>query len=418
MSAGPYRQLSWPDRHPANLPQMPDGGKATDPGPGSPSVGIVGGGQLARMLCEAASTLGVRTVVLAEGPGAPAADVAAAVRFGEPSSQEALDALAQECDVITFDHEQVDLDVLGAVVATGAVVRPGTATLELTVDKACMRTRLAGEGIPVPAFELVPPDAHDGVAAVAAMAEDHGWPLVLKACRGGYDGRGVWEAPDLARATEILDRARSAGISLLVEERVSITTELAVLVARRPGGAMAVWPATETTQIAGICRETRVPGSMHPDLADRATELGRRVAAVSGVVGVLAVELFAVGDDLVVNELAARPHNSGHWTMDGAVTSQFQNHLRAVLDLPLGSTDAVHPHVVTVNVLGSDVGDPRRHLSEGLSKPEAHVHLYGKAPRPGRKLGHVTRCGNDAERVRHDAWSAAAALGNPDPVGP
>jgi len=237
--------------------------------------------------------------------------------------------------------------------------------------------------------------------------------VVLQACRGGYDGKGVWEASDLARATEILDRAGSEGISLLVEERVAITSELAVLVARRPGGSTVVWPAIETIQMAGICRETRVPGSLHPDLAARATELGRRVAAVSGVVGVLAVELFAVGDDLVVNELAARPHNSGHWTIEGAVTSQFENHLRAVLDLPLGSADAVHRHVVMVNVLGAEGSDPRRHLAEGLSIPDARAHLYGKAPRPGRKLGHVTVCGDDAEQVRHDAWTAATALGNP-----
>jgi len=376
-------------------------------------VGIVGGGQLARMLCESASALGVRTVVLAEEPGAPAADVAAAVRIGAPTSQEALHALARECDVITFDHEQVDLAVLDAVTAVGAVVRPGTAALALTVDKARMRTRLREEGIPVPAFDMVPAGGDHGVATVAAMGADHGWPVVLKACRGGYDGKGVWEASDLARATEILDRAGSEGISLLVEERVAITSELAVLVARRPGGATVVWPATETIQMAGICRETRVPGSLHPDLAARATELGRRVAAVSGVVGVLAVELFAVGDDLVVNELAARPHNSGHWTIEGAVTSQFENHLRAVLDLPLGSADAVHRHVVMVNVLGAEGSDPRRHLAEGLSIPDARAHLYGKAPRPGRKLGHVTVCGDDAEQVRHDAWTAATALGNP-----
>lgn len=390
---------------------MPDGGKAIDPDPGSPTVGIVGGGQLARMLCEAASALGVRTVVLAQEPSAPAAEVATAIRLGSPSSKAALRALATECDVITFDHEQVDLDVLGAV--DGAKVHPGTATLALTVDKARMRSRLAQEAIPMPAFSLLPPTVRDAAAAVAAMAAAHGWPLVLKACRGGYDGKGVWEVPDLVRATEILQRAQAEGIPLMVEEHVPITTELAVLVARRSDGSAVVWPATETTQVAGICRETRVPGSLSTDLAERATQLGRRVAEVSGVVGVLAVELFAVGQDLLVNELAARPHNSGHWTMEGAVTSQFQNHLRAVLDLPLGSPDLLYPHVVMVNVLGASRGDPRRRLSGALSLPGAHVHLYGKTPRPGRKLGHVTTCGSDAEQVRTDAWAAATALGNP-----
>jgi 5-(carboxyamino)imidazole ribonucleotide synthase len=240
--------------------------------------------------------------------------------------------------------------------------------------------------------------------------------VVAKAARGGYDGKGVWPVADAAEAARVCARAGERGVPLLVEARVPIDTELAVVVARRPGGDSVAWPVVETAQLEGVCREVRYPGSVDPALAARATELAREVAAVARAVGVLAVEFFYADGQLLVNEIAARPHNSAHWTIEGALTSQFENHLRAVLDLPLGSTAPLHPHVASVNVFGSPGPSPLAGLADALSVRGAHVHLYGKAPRPGRKLGHVTVCGDDADDVRARAWAAARALGSPVPA--
>jgi 5-(carboxyamino)imidazole ribonucleotide synthase len=378
-------------------------------------VGIVGGGQLARMACQAASAMGLVTVVLAEHADDAAAGAAAELVVGVPTVEKDLRLLAERCDVVTFDHEQVDLALLAALEAAGSVVRPGLATLEMAVDKARMRRRLAAAGIGVPAFTVL--DAPDP-AAVCAFAADHGWPVVAKAARGGYDGKGVWPVADAAAADAACRRATAAGTALVVEETVAIDAELAVLVARRPGGEAVAWPAVETAQVEGVCREVLVPGRLDPEVTAAAGALARRVADVAGSVGVLAVELFWSAGRLLVNEVAARPHNSGHWTIEGAVTSQFENHLRAVLDLPLGATRPTAPQVASVNVFGAEDGsDPSSRLAGALCVDGAHVHLYGKAPRPGRKLGHVTVCGDEGDDVRARAWEAARALGTPVPAG-
>lgn len=381
----------------------------------SRSVGIVGAGQLARMACEAASALGLRTVVLAEHADDAATGVADEVVLGVPSRSKDLRLLADRCEVVTFDHELVDLDVLRTLIDEGVTVRPGVATLEMAIDKAEMRARLSGAGIPVPAhLVLADPDP----AAIGTFASEHGWPVVVKAARGGYDGKGVWIAADAEQAAEICQQASASQVSLLVEELVAIEAELAVLVARRPDGETRSWPVVETAQVDGVCREVLVPGRLTPDVAAAARDVAERVAEVAGSVGVLAVELFLSRHGLVVNEVAARPHNSGHWTIEGAVTSQFENHLRAVLDLPLGSTAITAPEVASVNVFGSAEGaDPGAALADALAIDGAHVHLYGKAPRPGRKLGHVTVCGEHADDVRARAWTAARALGTPVPAG-
>jgi 5-(carboxyamino)imidazole ribonucleotide synthase len=373
-------------------------------------IGIVGAGQLARMLGEAASALGLRTVVLAEHPTDAAVGIATDVLPGVPAVEADLRALAERAPVVTFDHEQVDLDLLARVEASGTIIRPGLRTLQLATDKLEMRIRLAAAGVPGPAFAALAAD--DPVGAVRKFADDHGWPVVVKAARGGYDGKGVWpvSSPDDAAAV-----CRAATGPLLVEELVPIDAELAVLVARRPGGETVTWAPVETTQVDGVCREVLVPGRLDRAVADAAVTIGRRVADVADAVGVLAIELFWAGGQLLVNEIAARPHNSGHWTIDGAVTSQFENHLRAVLDLPLGSTGPTAPAVASVNVFGDPDGtDPAAVLAAGLVVDGAHVHLYGKEPRPGRKLGHVTVCGDDADDVRSRAWAAALALGTPD----
>ncbi len=388
-------------------------------GAGRPTVGIVGAGQLARMSCEAASALGISTVVLAERADDSAAEVAGRLLLGGPASAAEMAALAQACDVVTFDHEQVDLSLVADLEEKGHAVHPGPATLEMAVDKGAMRRIFAEAGLPQPSFSVLEPGlgAQEAARAVGRFAGEHGWPVVLKAARGGYDGKGVWPLADQQAADEVCREARAAGIELLVEEMVAIEAELAVLLARDPEGRVVAWPAVETAQIDGVCREVLVPGRLEEEILDEAQRLGRRVADVAGSVGVLAVELFLSGGALTVNEIAARPHNSGHWTIEGAVTSQFENHLRAVLGLPLGATDPTAPAVASVNVFGGpDGSDPRQHLGAALAVPGAHVHLYAKAARPGRKLGHVTVVGEDPVQVRHLAWQAATALGTPVPA--
>jgi phosphoribosylaminoimidazole carboxylase PurK protein len=386
------------------------------------SVGIAGAGQLARMACEAASGLGLRTVVLAAHPDDAATEVASEVLVGLPTVEKDLRLLADRSDVVTFDHEHVDLSLLQLLAGEGVVVRPGAGTLALAVDKSRMRNRLQEAGVPVPAHADLPQAQASGVddvvTAVEEFAGQHGWPLVLKAARGGYDGKGVWPVGDRPEAEAVCRRAAEAGLELLVEEQVAIDTELAVLVARRPGGETVSWDPVETVQEDGICREVLVPGALSGELAAQAGALARRVAEIAGSTGVLAVELFWAGGRLMVNEVAARPHNSGHWTIEGSTTSQFENHLRAVLDLPLGSTERTAPHAACVNVLGgADGRDPAQLLGAALTEEGAHVHLYGKAARPGRKLGHVTVLGADATETRNRAWRAARALGTPAAPG-
>jgi 5-(carboxyamino)imidazole ribonucleotide synthase len=366
------------------------------------------------MAGEAASALGLSMAVLAAHPDDAACGVAAEVVPGTPFVAADLRAIADRCDVLTFDHEQVDLQLVADLAAQGAVVRPGAATLELAVDKAHMRTVLDEAGVPVPAY-LVVDDGPGAVDAVDAFATAHGWPVMIKAARGGYDGKGVWPVADRASAAAVLE---GVAAQVVVEELLPLEAELAVMVARRPSGAALAWPAVETAQVGGVCREVLVPGRLHPDVLEAASALGQKVAEIAGGVGVMAVELFWSGGRLLVNEVATRPHNSGHWTMEGAVTSQFENHVRAVLDLPLGSTAPQHPQVASVNIFGGpDGADPAALLARGLAVQGAHVHLYGKGARPGRKLGHVTVCGDDAEEVRSRAWSAALALGTPVPDG-
>jgi 5-(carboxyamino)imidazole ribonucleotide synthase len=371
------------------------------------------------MAGEAASALGVSMAVLAERDDDAACEVAAEVMLGSPFSGDDLRAFARRCRVVTFDHEQVDLDAVAALAEEGAVVRPDAATLEFAVDKAHMRTVLYAAGVPVPEYAVVDnapaDDAGDAADAVANFAAVHGWPVMVKAARGGYDGKGVWPVTDRAEAQAVLAHIEGR---VVVEELLPLSAELAVMVARRPSGAAVAWPAVETAQLGGVCREVLVPGRLAPDVLSEASALGQKVAEIAGAVGVMAIELFWSGGRLLVNEVATRPHNSGHWTIEGAVTSQFENHVRAVLDLPLGSTAPQHPQVASVNVFGGATGEDPGHLrARGLAVDGAHVHLYGKAPRPGRKLGHVTVCGDEADLVRARAWTAALALGTPVPEG-
>jgi len=377
---------------------------------------MVGGGQLARMTHQAAIALGQSLAVLAESADDSAALVCHDVRLGAPNDLAALRAFAAGCDVVTFDHEHVPGDLLRALVADGVSVLPGPDALQYAQDKSLMRTRLADAGVPVPPFRVVT-GAELG-AALPAFAAEHGAPVVVKTARGGYDGHGVWMVDDAGVLPDFPPET-----TLLLERRAPLRRELAAVVARSPFGQAAAWPVVQTVQRDGICVEVIAPAPyLHPDRAAAAEALALRIADMLGVVGVLAVELFevpegpAAPDGLMVNELAMRPHNSGHWTIDGSTTSQFEQHLRAVLDYPLGRTDALAPVTVMANVLGgsdgSDMGMDERvhHLSARF--PEVKVHLYGKAFRPGRKLGHVTVLGDEVAPLRDRARLAAGWLGS------
>ena len=391
---------------------------ALDPSTGLPVVAMVGGGQLARMTHQAAIALGQSLRVLATDPAESAALVAADVRLGDHRDLDALRALAEGATVVTFDHEHVPTEHLRALAADGVRVAPGADALVHAQDKLVLRRALAAAGEPQPVWAEV--RSQEELARFAATT---GWPVVVKTPRGGYDGRGVFVLDAAEEAADLL----AAHGSLLAEQRVELVRELAVLVARSPFGQVAVWPVVETVQRDGINTEVLAPApGLDEDGALAAQELAVRIADRVGVVGVMAVELFEVGDGVLVNELAMRPHNSGHWTIEGARTSQFEQHLRAVLDYPLGSTAMAAPVVVMANVLGGraaaagwdgpGIDERVHHLMAHW--PDVKLHWYGKGQRPGRKLGHVTALGEDLEEVRARAVAAARYLadGEVDPA--
>ncbi|HEX7353496.1 MAG TPA: 5-(carboxyamino)imidazole ribonucleotide synthase [Mycobacteriales bacterium] len=375
-------------------------------------VGMVGAGQLAQMTHQAAIDLGVELIVLAASPQDPAVRAGAPAVYGPPDSRAALFELAERSDVLTFDHEHVPTDLVRELAAAGHRVYPAAAALEHAQDKLLARQAFSAAGYRVPPFAQLPDD-EPGVGE--RFAAEHGWPVVLKTSRGGYDGRGVEVVRDPSELSEVL--GRWAGRQVLVEAHVPIAQELAVVGARTPSGRWVAYPVVRTTQRDGICVELAMPAPVAAEVADLAQSTARGIAEHIDAVGLIAVELFLdTSGDLVVNEIALRPHNSGHATIEAAVTSQFQNHLRAVLDWPLGATDLRVPAAAMVNVLGGpDSADPAGHLPAALAVEGANVHLYGKAPSPGRKLGHVTACGPDIEAALTIAREAALAVSGSSP---
>jgi 5-(carboxyamino)imidazole ribonucleotide synthase len=375
---------------------------------------MVGAGQLARMTHQAAIALGQSLRILADSPDDGAALVASDVVIGDYRNLGDLQAFALGCDVLTWDHEHVPNEHIRALADAGIAVHPGADALHFAQDKGAMRHRLAEIGIESPRW-LDLEEVSDREAALRAFGEDVGWPLVLKATRGGYDGKGVWVVDSLEDAAEVLN----SGTALLAEEKVSIKRELAADVARSPYGQAAAWPVVETVQRDGINVEVLAPAPDLSDmLADRAQQFALRVAQELGVTGVLAVELFETEDGrLLVNELAMRPHNSAHWTIEGSRTSQFEQHLRAVLDYPLGVTTMTAPVVVMANLLGGPDDVIPKGLDERIHHcmarwPDVKIHLYGKGMRPGRKVGHVTALGDVLQDVRARAVAAADYLMN------
>ncbi len=380
----------------------------------APRVVVIGGGQLARMMAQPAIALGVPLRLLAEAEGVSAAQVIPDHEVGDYRDLSTLRRITEGCAVVTFDHEHVPTEHLEALDAAGVACRPGPGALVHAQDKAVMRAAMERLGAPQPRWAVVA--SADDVAAF-------GLPCVLKVTRGGYDGRGVWVVRTADEVAEPLARAASSGVALLAEELVDFRRELSAVVARAPSGESVAYPIVATTQLDGICHEVIAPA---PDLpaerGEEAQELALRVARELGVTGILAVELFEAADGgLLVNELAMRPHNTGHWTQDGAVTSQFENHLRAVLDLPLGATDLRAPWTVMVNILGGPDPDAG-HLYDGYPHalgrdPGLRVHLYGKDLRPGRKVGHVNAYGDDLDECLARARTAAAWFRGEGPGG-
>ncbi|QBJ95366.1 5-(carboxyamino)imidazole ribonucleotide synthase [Rhodococcus sp. ABRD24] len=375
---------------------------------GMPVVTMIGGGQLARMTHQAAIELGQTLRVLAGSIDEPAAQVSPDVVLGSHTDLVALRKAALGSNALTFDHEHVPTEHLDVLVSEGVNVQPPPQALVYAQDKLAMRRKLTEMGVPVPAFTEV-----TWAEDVVRFGAEHGWPVVIKAVRGGYDGRGVWITGDSDEAEAIVTEQLDKGVQLMVEQAIDMRRELSAMVARSPFGQGASWPVVETVQLSGQCAVVLAPApDLSDELAAEAEQLALRISSELGVVGAMAAELFETTDGrLVVNELAMRPHNSGHWTQDGARTSQFEQHLRAVLDYPLGDTSPLAPLTVMANVLGAPEA-PEMSMDERLHHlfariPDAKVHLYGKGERKDRKIGHVNVVGAAAGSPDDPAYVAA-----------
>jgi 5-(carboxyamino)imidazole ribonucleotide synthase len=344
-----------------------------------PTVGIIGAGQLARMTVAPAIALGVTLKLFAQDKSDSAAQICDHVVGDFRSLKEVL-AFARECDVVTFEHELVPLSVIKGLESEGVRVYPPSSAFVYSQDKAQMRKLLSD--LPSPKWHLI-----------TSATEVSAFPVIAKAVSGGYDGRGVWKISNSDMLLEIL----AINPQLLIEELVEFDAEIAVMVARSPHGQASTWAATQTIQEDGICTRTVTPAVViSSDMSERASALALTIAERVGLIGVMAVEMFVKGDQLFINELAMRPHNSGHWTIEGSVTSQFEQHLRAILDLPLGDPAMRASYAVMGNILGGDKSDMYRpYLHLMARNPELKIHQYMKDVRPGRKIGHVNATGED-----------------------
>ena len=355
-----------------------------------PTVGVIGAGQLARMMVAPASALGINLLLFAQSADDSAAQINNHV-VGDYTDLEVLKRFAAHCDVITFEHELVPLPVIKGLEAAGVRVSPSSSAFVYSQDKAEMRKKLAD--YQVPAWKVI-----------TATSEVDQYPLIAKAISGGYDGRGVWKINSQDELAEVLKHTPK----LLIEELISFDSEIAVMVARSPHGQATSWAPTQTVQEDGICTMTITPApSISDEIAEQAQKLALDIAAEVGVIGVMAVEMFVKGDHLFINELAMRPHNSGHWTIDGSRTSQFEQHLRAILDLPLGEPAMTHEYAVMGNILGGDKADMYRpYLHLMARNPDLKFHQYKKEVRKGRKIGHVTAIGSDLLQLTTDVQHA------------
>ncbi len=355
-----------------------------------PTVGIIGAGQLARMSVAPALDLGINLLLLAQDSRDSGAQIANHV-VGNYENVETVLEFAKKCDIVTFEHELIPLSVIKSIEAQGVIVRPSSAAFIFSQNKAEMRKRLSK--FPGPKSEVI-----------NTASEASAFPAIAKAISGGYDGRGVWKVNSAQELTKVIEQVGK----VLLEEFVEFDYEIAVMVARSPHGQASTWAPTLTIQVDGICTMTVTPApQLNSEMSAKAQRLALDIAQDIGVVGVMAVEMFVKGDQLFINELAMRPHNSGHWSIEGSLTSQFEQHLRAILDLPLGDTAMTAPIAVMGNILGStktDMYRPYLHLM--ARNPRLKFHHYKKDVRPGRKIGHVNLLGDDAVELIHEVRHA------------
>ncbi len=396
-------------------------------------VGMVGAGQLARMTHQAAIDLGIELVVLAKSPEDPAVLAGAKAIFGDDKDVDSLFELAENCDVVTFDHELVPNEAIRSLEDSSFRVYPSSQSFMYSQDKLYARMKFKEAGFPIPDFTAVGPDKIEDVNSFTGGLFR---PLVLKSRSGGYDGRGVWVVKEASQLRDVFssiggevtgnvvrevkdvsgDRERflanNASVDFIAEEYIDIVKEIAILGVRRQNGEFLTYAPIETVQRGGICNELFMPADISPDTSAQAKELATKIAEYIEVVGLVAIEMFIDSSgEILINELALRPHNSGHATIEAAYTSQFQNHLRAVLDWPLGSVEMKVPGVAMANILGSkSQTDPRTNISQISDFPSASLHLYAKKPVPGRKLGHVTMVGENQKLLLSQARRCAGML--------
>ncbi|MCF8524243.1 MAG: 5-(carboxyamino)imidazole ribonucleotide synthase [Aquiluna sp.] len=372
-----------------------------------PVVGVIGAGQLARMMQPAAIALGIGIKVFAESKDSSAHQ--AVTKVGDINDFAQLLEFAKTVDVITFDHEHVPTAILEQLEAAGVSVRPGPTALKHAQNKLTMRRKLAELGLPQPIWQAAKTESD-----IANFLQNHGPKIVVKTPIGGYDGKGVRVVSAVEDVRDWLQNISQFGGELLLEEKVDFVTELAQLSARSPSGEFNAWPLVETHQQAGVCAEVIAPApesALHP----QALSIAKQISDGLGVVGVMAVELFrARNGEILVNELAMRPHNSGHFSIDASITSQFEQHLRAVLDMPLGATSGTSNFAVMINLLGVDSeNDFVQHYPKAMERfPQVKFHMYEKAPRPGRKMGHLTLQGNDLDQLLADGRACRDLLYN------
>ena len=355
-----------------------------------PTVGVIGAGQLARMSVAPAAALGINLLLLANDAQDSGAQITNHV-VGDYKDLETVRAFASKCDVITFEHELIPLSIIKTLEADGVVVRPSSASFIYSQDKAQMRERLSN--FPAPKS-----------AVVTNAQEVTEFPVIAKAISGGYDGRGVWKIDTQEELAGVLKQVGK----VLIEELIDFDYEIAVMVARSPHGQATTWAPTQTIQRDGICVMTISPApQLSNELSEKAQKLALDIANEIGVIGVMAVEIFVKGQELFINELAMRPHNSGHWTIEGSLTSQFEQHLRAVLDLPLGNPQMTAPIAVMGNILGGDEEDMYRPYLHLMARtPELKFHHYKKEVRPGRKIGHVNLLGDNLVELTQEVQHA------------
>ncbi|MBG92937.1 MAG: 5-(carboxyamino)imidazole ribonucleotide synthase [Chloroflexi bacterium] len=373
------------------------------------TIGIIGAGQLARMMIEAASPLNINIRLLAASLEDSAALIAKNIDLGSPNNERDVRNFAKHCDVITFDHELVNLDIIRMLEIEGKVVHPSSHTLNYAQDKLYQRTLFSKDDLPVPVFNEI-----TTLKDVSNFGESFGWPLVLKAQTDGYDGRGVWVINSFSEAKSFFSITNEKSIKMMAEQFIPIEKELSGLIARKANGEFILYPIVETIQSEGICVQVIAPADIDENIRVEAESLTKLVAEKVDVVGIMALELFLSNGKLLINEIATRPHNSGHFSIEGTSTSQFENHLRAVIDWPLGPAELIHPFAVMSNIIAKGEANPKDQIGFSLSTISSHtkLHMYDKNPRSGRKIGHVTSTGSNLDKTKIHADELASILMN------